>query len=108
MKPGDTLEGSGLLLQHGRLLARVDYYLAIPRESHFTLNPGGSLHLDYESHLSGFILVSPADADRLEPAAYTLELADKSKKPIRIERRYKRIKHKGMARVSFWVRVLEV
>lgn len=108
MKPGDTLEGSGLLLQHGRLVARVDYYLAIPRESHFTLNPGGSLKLDYESYLSGFILVAPADADGLELAAYTLELADKSKRPIRVERRYKKIKHKGMARISFWVRVLEV
>jgi hypothetical protein len=106
LNPGDTLEGSGLLLQHGRLVARVDYHLAVPRASHFTLNPG-SLHLDYESHLSGFILVSPAAAEDLELAVYTLELADKSKRPIRIERRYKKIKHKGETRISFWVTVLQ-
>lgn len=106
MNPGDTLEGSGLLLQHGRLVARVDYHLAIPRATHFALNPR-SLHLDYESHLSGFILLSPAAAADLDLAVYTLELADKSKRAIRIERRYKKIKHKGEPRISFWVTVLE-
>ena len=108
MKPGDTLEGSGLLLRHGRLVTKVDYYLVVPRASHFVFNPGGSLHLDYEGYLSGFILVSPAAASDLELAAYTLELADKSKRPIRIERRYKNIKHKGEARISFWVTVQQI
>ena len=106
MKPGDTLEGRGVLLQHGRLIADVDYHLTIPRQTHFIIVPTGSFRPDYEAHLAGFILLTPADADKISLTEYTLELADKTKKIIRVERRYKETKHKGEIRVSFWVKVV--
>lgn len=106
MNPGDTFEGSGLLLEHGRLIASVNYHLTIPGETHFVINPTGSFNLDYEDHLGGFILLSPHDADKISLTEYTLEMVDKSKKTIRVERRYKEVKHKGQIRVSFWVKVI--
>ena len=106
MNPGDTLEGRGVLLQHGRLVADVDYHLTIPRQIHFIIVPTGGFHPDYEAHLGGFILLTPADADKISLTEYTLELADKTKKTIRVDRRYKETKHKGEARVSFWVKVV--
>jgi hypothetical protein len=106
MNPGDVLEGTGLLLQHGRLIAGVDYHLTIPHQTHFVINPTGSFKLDYEDHLGGFVLVKPEDAEKIAMTEYTLELASKSRKTIRVERRYKQIDHKGKERVSFWVKVV--
>jgi hypothetical protein len=106
MNPGDTLEGRGVLLQQGHLVARVDYHLTIPRQTHFIIVPAEGVRPDYEAHQGGFILLAPTDADKIFLADYTLELADKSKKNIRIERRYKKIKHKGEIRISFWVKVV--
>lgn len=106
MNPGDTLEGRGVLLQQGRLVAGVDYHLTIPRQTHFIIVPAEGVRPDYQAHLAGFILLAPADADKISLADYTLELADKSKKNIRVERRYKQIKRKGEVRISFWVKVL--
>ena len=105
--PGDVLEGRGTLLQHGRLIAKVDYHLTIPRQTHFIINPTGNFKLDYENHAGGFILLTPEDAKNLSLADYTLELASKSKKSIRVERRYKKIKHQGQPRISFWVKVVD-
>lgn len=107
MNPGDTLEGRGSLLQHGRLIAHnVDYHLTIPTQTHFIANPTGNLHFDYEDYLGGFILLSPADAEQISLTEYTLELVNKSKRNIRIERRYKKIERKGEERISFWVQVV--
>jgi hypothetical protein len=106
MNPGDTLEGRGTLLQQGRLVAGVDYLLTIPRPAHFIIVPPDGLRSDYEAHLSGFILLTPTDADKISVAEYILELADKTKKSIRVERRYKKMKHKGEERISFWVKVV--
>jgi hypothetical protein len=106
MNPGDTFEGRGLLLEHGRLIAAVEYHLTIPHETHFVINPTGSFDFDYEDHLGGFILLRPDDAEKISLTEYTLELVNKSKKSIRVERRYKEIKHKGQPRVSFWVKVV--
>lgn len=106
MNPGDSLEGHGTLLQQGRLVAGVDYHLTIPRQTHFIIVPTGGLTPNYEAHLGGFILLDPADADKISLTEYTLELADKSKKTIRVERRYKETKHRGAVRVSFWVKVV--
>lgn len=104
--PGDVLEGSGALLEHGRLIANVEYHLTVPTRTHFLVNPTGKLRNDYADHVGGFILLAPADARQIELTAYTLELADKSKKTIRVERRYKQLKFKGKPRVSFWIKVL--
>jgi hypothetical protein len=106
MNPGDTLEGRGQLLQHGRLIAQIDYHLTIPTETHFVINPTGNLRFDYEDYLGGFILLKPDDAPKISLTEYTLELASKIKKPIRVERRYKEIEHRGEPRVSFWVKVV--
>ncbi len=95
-----------MLLQHGRLVAGVDYHLTVPRQTHFIIVPMGGLRRDYEAHLGGFILLAPADADKITLAEYTLELADKTKKTLRVERRYKKTKHKGEEWVSFWVKVV--
>lgn len=103
INPGDVLEGRGSLLRHGRLIATVDYHLTIPSQTHFLINPTGKLHLDYEEHAGGFILLNPQDADTLSLAQYTLELSNKTKKTITIQRRYKEITHQGEPRVSFWV-----
>lgn len=106
MNPGDVLEGQGRLLDHGRLVAEVDYHLTIPHQTHFFMNPTGKLRADYDTHLGGFILVAPADEPKILLQAYTLELASKSKRSIQIERRYKEIKHQGKPRVSYWVKVI--
>ncbi len=82
MKPGNILEGRGLLLQHGRLIANLDYHLTIPIETHFVINPTDSFSLDYEDYLAGFILLAPDKAEKISLTEYTLELADKSKKNI--------------------------
>ncbi len=103
-KPGDVLEGNGNLLKHGRFIAVVDYHLAIPTQTHFIVNPTGGLHMDYQDHLGGFILLKPDDAGKIETVGYTLELADKSKKQITVERRYKEVTHKGEPRISFWIK----
>ena len=106
MNPGDTLEGQGVLLQQGRLIAEVDYRLTIPDQTHFFMNPTGKLRFEYEEHLGGFILISPQDEEKIALTEYTLELVNKHRKTVHIERRYKKIKHKGEARISFWVKVL--
>ena len=107
MNPGEVFEGRGLLLQHGRLVAGVDYHLTIPRPLYFVINPSGSLQLDYEDHLGGFILLAPDEAAQITLTDYTLELADKSKKSIRVERRYRQTWHQGKKRISFWVKVIK-
>lgn len=104
--PGDIIEGRGLLLQHGRLIASVDYHLSIPRQTHFIINPTGNIQPDYQEHTGGFILLTPEDAETITLSEYTLELAGKSKKRIRIERRYKKLNHQGQPRVSFWVKLI--
>jgi hypothetical protein len=106
MNPGDILEGCGQLLQHGRLVAKVDYHLTIPREVYFLINPTGSFHLDYEDYLGGFILLTPDDAAKITLADYTLVLADQRKKTIRVERRYKATRRLGQPRISYWVKVI--
>ena len=107
MNPGDILEGSGELLQQGRLVAKVDYHLTIPREIYLIINPTGGFARDYESHLGGFIMVPPVEAAAIGLDEYTLELADKRKKIIRVERRYKQVKRKGENWVSFWVKIVK-
>jgi hypothetical protein len=107
MNPGDVLEGRGQLLQHGRFVANVDYHLTIPRAIYFVINPTGNFRLDYDDYLGGFILLSPDDAARITLTDYTLTLADQCKRTIRLERRYKLTKHRGQARVSYWVKVIK-
>ncbi len=102
---GDTLEGHGALLQHGRLIAEVDYHITLPTDLYFLMNPTGRLRSNQDEHLAGFILISPEDEDKIDLAEYTLELVNKHRKNIRIQRRYKRIKHKGIARISYWVQI---
>lgn len=106
MNPGDVFEGHGHLWQQGRLIASVDYHLSIPRETHFIINPTGSLQPDYDTYLAGFILLTLADAEKISLTEYTLELADQTRKRIRVERRYHKIKYTGQERVSFWVKVV--
>ncbi len=105
MNPGDTLVGQGRLLQQGRLIAEVDYHLAVPAEIHFIINPTYTLRPNYDLYLSGFILLTPAEAEEISLTEYTLELADKTKKTIQVERRYKQTKHQGTELISFWVKV---
>ncbi|MFQ5613562.1 MAG: hypothetical protein ACE5H9_15670 [Anaerolineae bacterium] len=97
-----TLEGQGALLQHGRLVARVDYHLSLPTQTHFVTSANPTLHPD--EHLAGFILL-PKNQGNLPLQAYTLELTDKQRLPIVVERRYKTMKHRGQTRVSFWVKL---
>lgn len=106
MNPGDVLEGRGRLLDHGRLVAEIDYHLTIPHQTHFFMNPTGKLRFDYEAHLGGFILVAPADEAKISLRTYTLEMVNKRKRPIQIERRYKEIEHQGTPRISYWVKVI--
>ena len=109
LNPGDVLEGQGTLLDHGRLIAHVDYHLIIPGQIHFLINPSGKLRPDYKEYAGGFILLTPEDAEILNLSSeYTLELATKHKKTIRVERRYKKVKHKGKPRISFWVKVIDL
>jgi len=107
MNPGDVLEGHGRLLQHGRLVVEVDYHLTIPRDLYFIINPTGSLHLDYEDYLGGFVLVTPDDAEKIALIDYILEFEDKSKKTVHVERRYKKTKRQGKVRISIWVNVIK-
>ena len=104
--PGDVLEGQGTLLQHGRQVAIVDYHLAIPNQAHFLINPTGKFHSEYAEHAGGFILTTPEDAKNVVLTEYTLELSDKGKRNIRVERCYKKIQRSGETRISFWVKVL--
>ena len=104
--PGDVLEGQGQLLHHGQLVARIDYLLTIPTQIHFLINPTGKLNTNYEDYAGGFILLRPEDADTLALDKYTLELADKRKTTVRVERRYAEVKHKAGPRISFWVKVI--
>ena len=106
MNPGDVLEGRGQLLQHGRLVANVHYHLMIPRDLYFLFNPTGRLRLDYEEYLGGFILVAAGDAERISLDQYTLELSDKRKRTIQVERRYKKRNFQGEDQISFWVKVV--
>jgi hypothetical protein len=104
-KPGDTIEGSGVLLKQGRIVTQVDYHLAVPTQTHFLVNPGGSIEFDYEDHVGGFILVPLEDAETLALADYSLELADKTRLSIRITQVYARVKRDGISKKSFWVKV---
>jgi len=107
MNPGDVLEGRGLLLQHGRLVAEVHYHLTIPRDLYFVLNPTGKFHLDYEEYLGGFILVPLGDVEKVALDEYILELSDKSKRTIQVERRYKKSNFQGEDHISYWVKVVK-
>jgi hypothetical protein len=107
MNPGDIIEGSGELLQQGRWVANVDYHLTIPGEMYMIINPTGGFARDYESLLGGFIMVPLANAAAIGLNEYVLELADKRKKTIQVERRYKQVKRKGENWVSFWVKVVK-
>ena len=104
--PGDAVEGQGVLLQHGRLIAQVDYHLAIPTQTHFFINPAGKLNLNHKDYAAGFILLAQKDAETLSLDEYTLELSDKSKKKILVERRYKTVKRRKETKISFWVKVI--
>jgi hypothetical protein len=103
--PGDTFEGQGLLLQHGRSIAPVAYHLAIPGQLHFAVNPPTGVKVNYAAYVSGFVLVPQAIAAAIELAHYTLELADKSRMQIIVTRRYKAVDYQGKPHVSFWVSV---
>ncbi len=91
MNPGDVLEGEGALLQHGRLVAQVMYHLTIPQQTHFVINPTKQINFDYDDYLGGFILLSPTDAEKISLSDYTLELANKHRRLIWVERRYKEV-----------------
>lgn len=106
MKAKHTLEGRGVLLEHGRLIAHVDYHLAPPSHTHLFSQATSSLKSTEPQHLSGFILLPTAKQD-LPLRAYTLELANKERLSIVVERRYKKIRHGGEARISFWVKVVQ-
>jgi hypothetical protein len=104
-KPGDTIEGSGVLLRQGRIVVRVDYHLAIPTQTHFLVNPTGQLDLDYSDHAAGFILVSLKDANNVLLADYALELEDKTRVFIKITHAYKQLNKDGQPKKAFWVKV---
>ena len=104
--PGDSLDGAGLLLQQGRIVADVYYHLSVPTQTHFLVNPLGGLKNDYANYAGGFVLVPSTDAIKVTLGEYVLELADKSKRIIRVERRYKTLQHQGRNCLSFWVAVL--
>lgn len=103
--PGDILEGSGLLLKQGRLIAPVECHLSIPSQTHFLINPTGNFRTDYREYAAGFVLVLPEHAKNVTLGNYTLELADKRKIKIQIERTYKNTQHQGQEYCSFWVKI---
>ncbi len=103
--PGDAVEGAGYLLQHGRIITSIHYHLSIPTQTHFLVNLPGSLSAAYTNFAAGFVLV-PASAANLPLGQYTLELADKSRQPVTVERRYKQVMHRGRQCISFWVTAL--
>lgn len=51
-------------------------------------------------------MLKPEDADTLILDTYTLELADKYKMKVLVERRYKKVNHNGNPRISFWIKVV--
>jgi hypothetical protein len=102
-EPGDFLEGTGILLRHGRIITRVDYHLAVPTLTHFLVNRPGELFTDYGDDVGGFILVRPKDAEKLEMADYTLELAEKNRISVTLVRPYKQIERAGESWMSFWI-----
>ncbi len=104
--PGDVIKGQGNLLQQGRLIAKVHYNLVIPQNIHFIINPTGKLFANYTERAGGFILLSPENADTLALTNYTLELSDKSKTTIRVERRHKKVQHSNNTYISFWAKVI--
>ena len=101
--PGDFLEGTGILLQHGRIITEVEYYLAVPTLTHFLVNRPGELFTDYADYAGGFILVRPEDAGTLDEGDYTLELAEKNRISVRVVRPYKKFERSGEFWVSFWI-----
>lgn len=103
--PGDILEGSGLLLKQGRLIAPVEYHLSIPTQTHFLINPTGKFRADYREYVAGFILILPEHTKNVTLGNYTLEFADKRKIEIQIERAYKNTQHRGQEYRSFWVKI---
>ena len=102
-EPGDFLEGTGILLQHGRVITQVDYHLAVPTLTHFLVNRPGELFTDYADYVGGFILVRPEDAGKLDMVDYTLELAEKNRITVTLVRPYKKIERAGESWVSFWI-----
>lgn len=104
--PGDAIEGRGVLLFQGRRIAEVNYHLAVPTQTHFFVNPAGNLRAEYRDAAGGFILLKPADAEQVACTDYLLELDNRRRLSIRVERRYKKITHAGQPRVSFYVTVI--
>jgi hypothetical protein len=80
--------------------------LSIPTQTHFLVNSPGSLSADYADFAGGFVLLPVSEAATLALGEYTLELNDKSRRQVKVERRYKKVKQQGRAYVSFWVTVL--
>jgi hypothetical protein len=75
------------------------------------MNPGDTLEghgalLQQGRLVAGVAYHLTVPGQTISLAEYTLELADKSKRTIRIERRYKKMKHKGQERISFWVKIV--
>ena len=104
-EPGEFLEGTGILLRHGRFITQVDYHLAVPTLTHFLVNRPGELFTDYGDHTGGFILVRPEDAGKLDMVDYTLELAEKNRISITLVRPYKKFERAGESWASFWITV---
>ena len=107
-EPGDFLEGTGILLQHGRAITQVDYHLAVPTLTHFLVSRPGELFTDYADYAGGFILVRPEDAGKLDMVDYTLELAEKNRISVTLVRPYKKIERAGESWVSFWIQAKAV
>ena len=105
LNPGDTIEGQGVLLQHGHQIADVEYCLFIPTQTYFIVNPTGDLKPEYDDYIAGFILLAPQDAKTVRGTQYSLQLADGSRRNVQIERRYKEVQRKGKPQVSFAIRV---
>ncbi|RME97840.1 MAG: hypothetical protein D6768_18745 [Chloroflexi bacterium] len=88
------------------MIAPVEYHLSIPTQTHFLVNPSGNFKADYREYAAGFILILPENAKNVTlGGTYTLQFADKRKKEIRIERKYKNTKHRGKTYHSFWVKI---
>ncbi len=104
---GDVLEGRGLLLQQGQPIATVDYHLTIPEDSHLMTTLARLFHFNHQKEISGFILLPLKEAETITLTDYTLQLANDGMKTIRIERRYKKINHRGEERISFWVKAIK-
>ncbi|MDM8530040.1 hypothetical protein QUF63_02635 [Anaerolineales bacterium HSG25] len=107
MRPGDFVEGRGMLWLDDNPVAGVEYHLAMPQESHFWLNPLAHLHFETDEHVGGFILVRPQDCARITMTEYTLQLSDQSKRLIQVERRYKEMRQEYQTKIAFWVRIIK-